>query len=288
MAQQRHHLLSLTFKSSDGLVSYFRMQPPHGHSCKNRWLCLLECSIICRWLSAISQSHICGWSARATEWLKQTGGVGTYLGMKFNLSKCTILSVSRSRTPLTKFYSLCGVILSQASEAKYLDVSLSCDMEWAKHIQQVTSSCSSTIGLLHRNLSGCPIQLRERACISLIRSRLEYASAIWDLHLKKHINSLEAIQRRAAHFTTQDFGRTSSVSRMLEDLGWLTLKERRRNIRLFIFSNYQGQGGGSCGGYSREGRLQDQKQPQPEIQTITHQLYPIPPLIFSFYHPQVE
>ena len=156
-------------------------------------------------------------------------------GMKFNPSKCTILSVSRSRTPLTKFYSLCRIILSQASEAKYLGVSLNCDMEWAKHIQQVTSSCSSTIGLLHRNLSGCPVQLQERAYISLIRSRLEYASAIWDPHMKKHINSLEAIQRRAARFTTQDFGRTSSVSRMLEDLGWLTLKERRRDIRLSLF-----------------------------------------------------
>ena len=50
-------------------------------------------------------------------------------GMKFNPSNCTILSVSHSRTPLTKFYSLCGVILSHGSEAKYLGVSLSCDME---------------------------------------------------------------------------------------------------------------------------------------------------------------
>ena len=159
--------------------------------------------------------------------------MGNYQGHECNSSKCLILSVSHSRTPLTKFYSLCGVIISQASEAKYLDVSLSCDMEWAKHIQQITSSCCSTVGLLHRNLSGCPVQLRERAYISLIRSRLEYASAVWDPHLTKHINSLEAIQRRAARFTTQDFGRTSSVSRMLEDLGWLTLKERWRDFILF-------------------------------------------------------
>ena len=124
----------------------------------------------------------------------------------------------------------------QASEAKYLGVPLSCDMEWAKHIQQVTSSCSSTIGLLHRNLSDCPIQLRERAYISLIRSRLEYASAIWDPPPKKHITTLEAIQRKAAHFITQDFRRTSSVSRMLDDLRWLILKERQRDIKQFKLS----------------------------------------------------
>ena len=200
--------------------------------------------------------------------------------MKFNPIKCTIFSVSRSRTPLTKFYSLCGVIWSQASEAKYLWLSLSCDMEWAKHIQWVTCTRSSTIWLLHCNLSGCPVQLQERVYIWLIRSRLKYASAIWDPHLKKHINSPEAIQRRAARFTTQDFGRTSSVSRMWEDLGWFTLKGRRRYVRVFIFPNHRRQGGGSCGGYSREGRLQDQKQPQPEIYTIIRQLYPVPPLIF--------
>ena len=141
-----------------------------------------------------------------------------------------ILPVSCSGMPLTKFYSLCGVILNQSTEAKYLGVSLSCDMEWAKHIQEVTSSCSRTVGLLHCNLSSFPIKLRQKAYMSLI---------IWDLvsitqslfgtlHLKKHINSPEAAQRKAAPFTTQDFSRTSNVSRMLEDLGWLTLKERCR------------------------------------------------------------
>ena len=59
-------------------------------------------------------------------------------------------------------------------------------------------------------------------------------SSILDSHAKEHINSLEAIQRRAARFTTQDFGRTSSVSLMLEDPGWLTLKESQRDIRLYF------------------------------------------------------
>ena len=45
-------------------------------------------------------------------------------GMKFNPSKCTILTISRS-PPLHKFYSLCGTILQQVSEAKYLGVNIS-------------------------------------------------------------------------------------------------------------------------------------------------------------------
>ena len=129
---------------------------------------------------------------------------------------------------------MCGITTKKTIESLHIFVHWSGDSYGMKRVcswrQRVTQA-----GLLHRNLSGCPVQLRERAYISLIRSRLEYASVIWDPHLKKHINSLETIQGRAARFTTQDFGRTSSVSRMLEDLGWLTLKERRRYIRLSLY-----------------------------------------------------
>ena len=60
----------------------------------------------------------------------------------------TLFSKYCSRTPLAKFYSFRGVILCQSTKANYLGVSLRCDIGWAKHIQQVTSS-SRTIGLLH-------------------------------------------------------------------------------------------------------------------------------------------
>ena len=81
-------------------------------------------------------------------------------GMKFNPSKCTIFTISRS-PPLHKFYSLCGTILQQVSEAKYLGVNISEDLHWSKHIQGLTSKASSTLGLLRRNLSLCPQKLHE-------------------------------------------------------------------------------------------------------------------------------
>ena len=156
-------------------------------------------------------------------------------GMKFNPSKCTILTISRS-PPLHKFYSLCGTILQQVSEAKYLGVNISEDLHWSKHIQGLASKASSTLGLLRRNLSLCPQKLREQAYISLIRSRLEYCAAIWDPHLEKDTQQLEAIQRRAARFVVQDFSRYSSVKSYLNDLKWAPLKDRRRDIRLtFLF-----------------------------------------------------
>ena len=150
--------------------------------------------------------------------------------MKFNPSKCTILSISRS-PPLHKFYSLCDTILQQVSEAKYLDVNISEDLHWSKHIQGLASKASPTLDLLRRNLSLCPQKLREQAYISLIRSRLEYCAAIWDPHLERDTQQLEAIQRRAARFVAQDFSHYSSVQSYLNDLKWAPLKDRRRDIR---------------------------------------------------------
>ena len=63
-------------------------------------------------------------------------------GMGFNPSKCTILTISRS-PPLYKFYSLCGTILQQVSEAKYLGVNISEDLHWSKHIQGLAFKASS-------------------------------------------------------------------------------------------------------------------------------------------------
>ena len=80
----------------------------------------------------------------------------------------------------------------------------------------------------------CPRELREQAYFALVRSRLEYAAAIWDPHLQKDVSRLEAVQRRGARFALKDHQRTSCVTNMLKELGWLALKDRRRDIRLAL------------------------------------------------------
>ena len=57
---------------------------------------------------------------------------------------------------------------------------------------------------------------------------------MWDPHLAKDVNLLEAVQKRGARFVKQDYGRKSSVTTMLEDLNWKPLKDRRREIRLAL------------------------------------------------------
>ena len=153
--------------------------------------------------------------------------------MKFNASKCTILSISKS-PKLHKYYTLAGVVLDHVHEAKYLGLVLSEDLQWAQHIQAVTSKSNSILGLLRRNIYHCPVKLREQAYITLIRSRLEYCCTVWDPHLSKDSNKLEMVQRRAARFVAHEHDPRASVTSLLKDLKWHSLQDRRRELRLAL------------------------------------------------------
>ena len=50
-------------------------------------------------------------------------------GMRFNPKKCNILRISRRR-PRDRFYTMCGEILQEVQEAKYLGVTISNNLKW--------------------------------------------------------------------------------------------------------------------------------------------------------------
>ena len=89
--------------------------------------------------------------------------------------------------------------------------------------------------LLQRNLWNCPNKVIEIAYTSLVRPKLEHASAAWDPFLKKDISALERVQRKAARFCSQNYDRYASVTDMIKDLGrWATLETIRRQSRLTL------------------------------------------------------
>ncbi len=55
---------------------------------------------------------------------------------------------------------------------------------------------------------------------------------VWDPHTASGAYLVERIQRRAARFVKRDYSRQSSVTQMLNELGWRPLAQRRADARL--------------------------------------------------------
>ena len=95
----------------------------------------------------------------------------------------------------------------------------------------------STLGFVRRNIQNCPVQTRRAAYLALVRSSLEYASAVWDPHIQQDIDKLERVQRRAARFISKDFRskQKGCVTKMLQTHNLPTLQQRIQDIRLTMF-----------------------------------------------------
>jgi hypothetical protein len=68
-----------------------------------------------------------------------------------------------------------------------------------------------------------------------VRPILEYAGTVWDPHHQNQIHKLEMVQRRAARFVKKAYTRDVSVTRLLTDLQWQPLQERRLTARLSLY-----------------------------------------------------
>ena len=103
-------------------------------------------------------------------------------GMRFQRVKCTLMTLSRKKKTIEYKYTLKGIELEFLTSIKYLEVNITNDLHWEKHIEEICNKSYRTLGLLKRNLSSCPMEVKLQAYKGLVRSVLEYASTAWDPH----------------------------------------------------------------------------------------------------------
>ena len=133
-------------------------------------------------------------------------------------------------------YTMEHTSLESVHHTKYLGVTISVDLRWNRHTADITGRANKLLGLLRRNLSTCDRRVKEAAYLGLVRSLLEYASRAWDPYTDNLSNEIEKILRRAARFVTSDYQNyeLGSVTKLLEELGWKSLKNRRKVNRLCL------------------------------------------------------
>ena len=77
-----------------------------------------------------------------------------------------------------------------------------------------------------------PQKIRELAYCTMIHPQVEYAASVWSPWLLQDIYRLERLQRRSARFVSRNYQQTASVSNMIKTLGWESLEDRRKKLRI--------------------------------------------------------
>ena len=129
--------------------------------------------------------------------------------LKFNASKCHVLHFGGKNKKQN--YSPCDHILTTVTEEKDLGVIISEDLKAEKNVAKNVKKADKILGIIRRTFSFMNKDMLLQLIKVIIRPHLEYAQQAWSPYLRKYINLLESVQRRAtklldsiAHKTYED------------------------------------------------------------------------------------
>jgi hypothetical protein len=80
---------------------------------------------------------------------------------------------------------------------KDVGVTIDNKLSFDKHITEKVNKTNSIIGVIRRTFEYLDLKTFRMLYVSLVRPHLEYANPVWKPYLKKHIDMIENIQRRA-------------------------------------------------------------------------------------------
>ena len=144
--------------------------------------------------------------------------------LKFNESKCKVLSITRKKHPICFNYKLGSTDLLKVKEEKDLGVTVTDTLSWNPHIQNIVSKANKLLGLLKRT---CPLlpdaNVRGTLYLSIVKSQLSYATVVWSPHHIYLKLKIERVQRRATRWILKERLHESSYKERLIKLNMLPL-----------------------------------------------------------------
>jgi hypothetical protein len=104
-------------------------------------------------------------------------------------------------------------------------------------VEEICNKAYKTLGLLERNISTCPLEVKLQAYKGHIRPVLETCSAAWDPHQLYLQEKLESVQKRAVRFITSNYNyEPGTMTTLLKQIDLPSLKDRRQQ-NIFILMN---------------------------------------------------
>ena len=137
-------------------------------------------------------------------------------------------------------YEMGGTILSKTVKEKYLRVTMNANMKVSEQCRIAASKGNQVLGMIRRNIT-----YKEKSLIiplykAIVIPHLEYCIQAWNPHLRKDVDMLAKIQRRATKLIPELRDLTYE-ERLLKECGLTTLETRRlRGDQLEVFKILNG------------------------------------------------
>lgn len=161
--------------------------------------------------------------------------------MTLNAKKSVTLTVARKKAVSDFTYTINDTPLTRVFEHKYLGVTLTHDLRWETHVNNITSNALKRLFFLRRRLHLAPPNTKLLAYKMLVRPVLEYANIAWFPYTKELIARIEGVQRKAVKFIYNKYRQTDSPTQLLHKAGLSTLQSRAKIARLkFLFQLIHG------------------------------------------------
>ncbi|XP_044757731.1 uncharacterized protein LOC123315894 [Coccinella septempunctata] len=163
--------------------------------------------------------------------------------LSLNISKCSVMSFTRSKQPVVFPYTVCGNLLARVSEVRDLGVIFDSRLTFIPHVDQLVLSVSKVYGFIIRN---CRYFTHTSTflCLfnALIRSRLDYGSVAWNPIYNCHRQRIESIQKRFLKYLVwREDGvypvRGSEYGLLLNRFGVSSLEVRRKVLAVKFLYN---------------------------------------------------
>ena len=145
--------------------------------------------------------------------------------LKFHPDKCVNLRICLNNHQEKYKYMLGNNELKDVNKVKDLGIIVDSKLKFDQHIATKVNKANAVMGTIKRTFKHLDLETFKLLYCSQVRSQLEYGNQVWCPHLKKDINLIESVQRRATKCVRQI--RHLSYQERLETLQIPTLTHRR-------------------------------------------------------------
>jgi hypothetical protein len=151
--------------------------------------------------------------------------------LELNLKKCNSITFTKNKKVFKHTYVINGYDLVHVSQIRDLGVIFDCKLHFDVHVEELLTGCNATLGFILRASSdfrSCESLLQ--LFITLVRSKLEYCSPVWNPFYEKYVTTIEKFQRKFVRicerrFQYFDSSKLMSLSKRRELIDTCTLQK---------------------------------------------------------------